>query len=117
MSECAVHAVLGTVALAVGLVNAGGRLVVAQVVALLGVARVPVHIRTFVGIGTDARLLVILVAVGVRVVVEGGVAFSERTPPTLILKVPVEACVRPVLSALVLQEERTLLDAESFQIP
>ena len=112
--ERAVDAVLGAVALGVRLVDAGGRLEVPQVVALLGVAGVSVHEGTLVGVGAHARLLVVLVAVRVRVVVEVAVALAERAAAPLVLEVPVEACVGPVLRALVLQKERALFDAEAL---
>lgn len=99
------RSVLGAVALGVCLVDARGRFVVTQMVALLGVAGVAVHVRAVVGGGAQARLLVVLVAVHVRVVVECAVAFANGSTPTLVLEVPVEACVRPMLSALVLQKE------------
>ena len=114
VSERAVWAVLGAVALDVRFVDARGRLVVAEVVAFLGVAGVSMHVRTLVGHGTRARLLVVLFAVHVRVVVEGAVAFAYRSAPTLVLEMPVEASVRSVLGAFVLQKERALLDTKAF---
>ncbi len=112
-----VRSILGTIALDVRLVYAHGRLVVPQVVALLRVARIPVHIGTVVAARrTRARLLVVLLAVHVRVVVEGAVAATHRPAAPLILEVPVEACVGPVLGALVLQEERALLHPEALQV-
>lgn len=116
VSEGAVRTVLAAVALGVRLVHANGRLVVAQVVALLGVARIAMHERTLVTVGTHARLLVVFLAVDVGVVVERAIASSDGPPTALILEVPVEARVGPVLGAFVLQEERTLLDAKAFQV-
>lgn len=65
----------------------------------------------------DSRGLVILGAVNVRAVVEGAVAAADGPAPALVDKVPVEAGVGPVLSALVLHEERALLRAELLQVP
>lgn len=65
----------------------------------------------------DSRGLVILGAVNVRAVVEGPVAAADGPAPALVDKVPVEAGVGPVLSALVLHEERALLRAELLQVP
>ena len=116
MRESTMDTILGTVALGVCLLDACGRLVVPQVVALLCVASVPVNEGTLVTVGANARLFVVLVAVGVRVIVEEAVAFAERPAATLVLEVPVEACVGPVLGAFVLEKEGTLFDTETLQI-
>ena len=108
------RSVLGAIALGVRLVYARGRLVVAQMVALLGVARISMHIRAFVRVGAHARLLVVLLAVYVRIVVEGAVTLAYGSPTTLILEVPVETCVGSMLGAFVLQEERALVHSKAF---
>lgn len=105
MRKRAMHAILGTVAFRVGFVNASGCFVVSQVVAFLGVARVTMHVRTLVRVGTYARLFVVFVAVSVGIVVECAVTFAQRSSAALIFKVPIETCVRSVLSAFVLQEK------------
>lgn len=72
---------------------------------------------SLISFGADPRGLVILGAVDVRAVVEGAVAAADGPAPALVDKVPVEAGVGPVLSALVLHEERALLRAELLQVP
>lgn len=96
--------------------DASGRFVVAQVVAFFRVTGISVHMRTLVGQRANARLFVVFFAVVVRVVVECAVPFSYRASASLVLKVPVEAGVRPVLSAFVLQEKSALFDAKALQV-
>lgn len=72
---------------------------------------------SLISFGADSRGLVILGAVDVGAVVEGAVAAADGPAPALVDKVPVEAGVGPVLSALVLHEQRALLRAEFLQVP
>lgn len=72
---------------------------------------------SLISFGADSCGLVILGAVDVGAVVEGAVAAADGPAPALVDKVPVEAGVGPVLSALVLHEERALLRAELLQVP
>lgn len=64
----------------------------------------------------DSCGLVILGTVNVRAVVKCTIPAADRSATTLVDKVPVEASVGPVLSALVLHEERALLRAELLQV-
>jgi hypothetical protein len=70
-----------------------------------------------VSIGTDARRLVILLAVDVRTVIKGAISPPHRAAPLLILEVPIEAGEGAMLLALVLQKQRALLHPELLQIP
>lgn len=85
--------------------------------------RVMSHTRTnvteqnlLVPIGADASGLVVLGAIIVGAIIEGAVPLSHRSAPPLVHKVPVEAREGSVLRAFALYEERTLLDAEFFQV-
>jgi len=69
-----------------------------------------------VPIGADASGLVVLGAIIVGAIIEGAVPLSHRPAPPLVHKVPVEAREGSVLRAFALYEERTLLDAEFFQV-
>lgn len=64
----------------------------------------------------DSRGLVILGTVNVRAVVKRPIPTADGSATTLVDKVPMEASVGPVLSALVLHEERALLRAELLQV-
>ena len=116
MSEGTMSAILGTVALVVRFMDTNGRLVVAQVVAFLRIACVPVHKGTLVRVGTHARLFVVLLAVHVRIVVERAVAAAYGSSAPLVLEMPVEAGVGTMLCAFVLEKEGTLVNAETLQI-
>lgn len=69
-----------------------------------------------VPIGADASGLVVLGAIIVGAIIEGAVPLSHRSASPLVHKVPVEAREGSVLRAFALYEERTLLDAEFFQV-
>lgn len=70
-----------------------------------------------VTVGAYPRRLVVVCAVHIRAVVEGAVSREPyRSSAPLILEVPVKACERLVLRALVLHEQRTLLDTELLQV-
>ena len=116
MSKRTMGTIFRAVAFGVRFMDANGSLVVSQVISLFSVARIAMHVRTVVVVGTHARLFVIFLAVDVRIVVERAVASSNRSTTSLILKVPVEARVGSMLSAFVLQEERTLIDAKAIQL-
>lgn len=116
MSKSAVGAVLAAVAFGVCLVDTGARLVIPEVVPALCVACCPVKKLTFVSLGTGAGALVVFGAVHVWAVVEGTVSPPHRSAPPLVQKVPMETGERPMLRAFVLNEQRTLLSAELFEI-
>lgn len=59
---------------------------------------------------------IIFGAVLISTVIEGAVPFANRLSSPLVLEVPVEACERPMLGTLVLQKERTLLNAKFVDI-
>lgn len=64
----------------------------------------------------DSCGLIILGTVNVRAVVKCPIPTADRSATALVDKVPMEASVGPVLSALVLHEERALLCAELLQV-
>lgn len=117
MSKGAVDSVLGAVSLGVCLMDADSSFVVTQVIPPLCVSSSSMQEGTLISLGADSRGLVVLGAVDVGAVVEGAVAAADGPAPALVHKVPVEAGVGPVLSALVLHEERALLRAELLQVP
>lgn len=69
-----------------------------------------------VPVGAGACDLVVLGAVNVRAVVKCSVPFAHRPSPSLVQEVPVEAGEGPMLGALVLHKQRTLLCPELLQI-
>lgn len=75
----------------------------------LSITRHPMQEGTLVTLLTRARRLIVLIAVDVGRVVEALVTALDGLPAALILEVPVETRKRPVLSAFVLQELRTLI--------
>lgn len=51
---------------------------------------------------TDPCGLIVFGAVNIRTVVKGAIPAADRAAATLVDKVPVEACIGPVLSTFVL---------------
>lgn len=72
--------------------------------------------NSLVPIRAYSRGIVVVIAVNVGRVVECSIALAERSSSALIGKVPVEARERFVLSALVLQEQGTLVASKVLQI-
>lgn len=70
-----------------------------------------------VSVRAQPGCLVILLAVDVCTIVEGLIAPPHRPSSLLILEMPVEAGKGPVLLALVLQEQRTLVHTELLEVP
>lgn len=116
VGEGAVRAVLAAVAFGVRLVDTGACLIIPEVVPALCVPCCPVKELTFISLGTSARALVVFGAVHVWAVVEGAVPPPHGSAAPLVQKVPVETGERPMLRAFVLNEQRTLLSAELFEI-
>lgn len=81
-----------------------------------GIANVIVG-HSLVSIRADSSSFVVFAAIVVGAVIEASVPFSHRPTTSLVHEMPVETCERPMLSALVLEEEGTLLDSEFLQIP
>lgn len=79
-------------------------------------AEEPLKPDLLVSIRAEACGLVVLGAVDVGAVVEGSVSSPDRSPPTLVEEMPVEAGEGSVLRALVLQEQRALLCPELLQV-
>lgn len=96
--------------------DADSSFVVAQVIPPLCVSSSSVQEGAFISFWADSCGLVILGTVNVRAVVKCTIPAADRSATTLVDKVPVEASVGPVLSALVLHEERALLRAELLQV-
>lgn len=69
-----------------------------------------------VTIRTDPRGLIVFCAVVIGAIVEGTIASAYGPTTSLVHEMPIETCERPMLGALVLQEERALLHAKLFQI-
>lgn len=69
-----------------------------------------------VSVGAGARTLVVFGAVNIRAVVEGAVPLADGPSPSLVQEVPVEAGEGPMLGALVLHKQRTLLRPELLQV-
>ena len=73
-------------------------------------------VYSLISIWTYARRLVIFRAIIIRAIIKRSIPAPDGTTPPLVHKMPVEACERTMLSALVLQEERTLFDAKLLQV-
>lgn len=73
--------------------------------------------HSLVRIGTNSSCLVVLGAVIIRAVIEGAVSAPDGSPAPLVHEMPVKTSEGTVLGALVLQEERALLDAKLLQVP
>lgn len=116
VSKSTVDSVLCAVSLGVCLMDADSSFVVAQVIPPLCVSSSSVQEGAFISFWADSCGLVILGTVNVRAVVKCTIPAADRSATTLVDKVPVEASVGPVLSALVLHEEGALLRAELLQI-
>lgn len=114
--EGAMRAIFHAKSTCVGVVNAHARLVVTQMITSLCITRGTMQKWALVPIGADASGLVVLGAIIVGAIIEGAVPLSHRPAPPLVHKVPVEAREGSVLRAFALYEERTLLDAEFFQV-
>lgn len=70
------------------------------------------HGHLLVAVRTDSCCLIVFGAVVVGAVIERAVSLADRSPASLVHKVPVEAHERPMLVAFVLQERWTLVYAE-----
>lgn len=69
-----------------------------------------------VSVGAGACALIVLGAVNIRAVVKSSVPLADGPSPSLVQEVPVETGKGPMLGALVLHKQRTLLRPKLLQI-
>lgn len=70
------------------------------------------HLYLLIALGTDSSCLIVFGAIIISTVIKCSIAFADRPPTTLVLKMPIEANEGAMLVAFVLQERLALLHAE-----
>jgi hypothetical protein len=72
--------------------------------------------NSLVTINARAGVFIVFTTVDIRGIVERAVAMADRTATALIGKMPIEACIRPMLLALMLLELDARFTSELFQV-
>lgn len=71
---------------------------------------------SLVAILANPRSFIIFSTIIISTIIEWPVSFSNRSSSSLIIKMPMKTCKRPMLCTFMLQEWWTLFDSELLQI-
>lgn len=116
VSKSTVRPIFGTVTFGVSFIYTSACLIISQMVTSLGIAGSAVKKWAIVSIGAYSSCFIIFCTVNIWAIRKCSVTFFNRSPASLVQKMPIEAGKRSVLLTFVLKKALTLLCSEFFQI-